>query len=126
MKKTIFLLSFLFLFSITSLSPIITIAQNTITAQDAANFIGKEATVCGNVASAKFASRTKGQPTFLNLDKPYPRQVFTVLIWGSDRGKFETPPETLSGKEICVSGVIQSYKGAPEIIVKDPLQIKVK
>jgi hypothetical protein len=28
---------------------------------------------------------------FLNLDQPYPREVFTVLIWGSDRAKFGTP-----------------------------------
>jgi micrococcal nuclease len=80
-----------------------------------------------NSASAHFAAKSKGQPTFINLDKPYPNQVFTVLIWGSDRGKFEKPPETLySGKEICVTGMVQSYQGRPEIIVKDPSQIKLK
>ena len=100
--------------------------QSTITASDAGQFVGKKATVCGIVASAHYAARSKGQPTFLNLDKPYPHQVFTVLIWGSDRGKFENPPEALSGKDICVTGLIQSYKGSPEIIVKDPSQIKVK
>ncbi|MGA2402148.1 MAG: hypothetical protein ABSG91_10625 [Syntrophobacteraceae bacterium] len=63
----------------------------------------------------------------INLDNPYPNQVFTVLIRGSDRGKFEKPPETLfSGKEICVSGMIQSYQDRPEIIVKEPSQIKMK
>ena len=101
-------------------------AQETVTPEDAAKFIGQQKTVCGTVASAHYATRSKGQPTFLNLNKPYPNQIFTVFIWGSDRGKFEKPPETLSGKEICVSGVIQSYKGSPEIIVKDPSQIKVK
>ena len=42
------------------------------------------------VASAHYAERSKGQPTFINLDKPYPNAPFTVLIWGSDRGKFGT------------------------------------
>jgi hypothetical protein len=101
-------------------------AQETISASDAATFIGQQKTVCGTVASAHQATRSKGQPTFLNLNKPYPHQVFTVLIWASDRNKFEKPPETLSGKEICVMGVIQSYRGSPEIIVKDPSQIKVR
>jgi hypothetical protein len=102
-------------------------AQETISPEDAAKFIGQQKTVCGTVASAHYAARSKGQPTFLNLNKPYPNQIFTVLIWGSDRGKFEKPPEVLySGKEICVTGMIQSYRGGPEIIVKDPSQIKVK
>ena len=105
----------------------ITFAQESITPEDAAKFIGQQKTVCGTVASAHFAAKVKGQPTFINLDKPYPNQVFAVLIWGSDRGKFEQSPETLySGKEICVTGMIQSYQGRPEIIVKEPSQIKVK
>jgi micrococcal nuclease len=102
-------------------------AQETITPEDAAKFIGHQKTVCGTVASVHFAAKVKGQPTFINLDKPYPNQIFTVLIWGSDRSKFEQSPETLySGKEICVTGMIQSYQGRPEIIVKEPSQIKVK
>jgi hypothetical protein len=106
---------------------IVACSQETISTEDAAKFIGQQKTVCGTVASAHFAAKTKGQPTFINLDKPYPNQVFTVLIWGSDRGKFEKQPETLySEKEICVTGMIQSYQGRPEIVVKDPGQIQVK
>jgi micrococcal nuclease len=107
-------------------------AQQTITPEDAAKFIGQQKTVCGMVASANHPSLTytedlTEQPTFLNFNKPFPNQVFTVTILGGDRGKFEKPPETLySGKEICVTGMIQSYQGRPEIIVKDPSQIKVK
>ena len=102
-------------------------AQETIAPENGAKFIGQQKTLCGTVASAHYATRSKGQPTFLNLNKPYPNQVFTVLIWGSDRGKFDKPPESLySGKEICVTGMIQSYQGRPEIVVKEPAQITVK
>jgi len=102
-------------------------AQETISPEDGAKFIGQQKTVCGTVASTHFADRSRGQPTFINLGKPYPDQIFTVLIWGSDRGKFEKAPETLySGKEICVTGMIQSYRGKPEIIVRDPSQIKAQ
>jgi hypothetical protein len=47
-------------------------AQETVTPEDAAKFIGQQKTVCGKVASAHHATKSKGQPTFLNLNKPYP------------------------------------------------------
>ncbi len=121
LKPKILLLSILILTFAVSV-----FAQETVTPEDAAKFIGQQKTVCGTVASAHHATRSKGQPTFLNLNKPYPHPIFTVLIWGSDRDKFKEPPEPLSGKEVCVSGVIQSFHGKPEIIVKDPTQIKAK
>jgi DNA/RNA endonuclease YhcR with UshA esterase domain len=101
--------------------------QETIDPIDAHKYIGMEKTVCGTVASATYAVRTKGRPTFLNLDQPYPNQIFTVLIWGSDRNKFKNPPESFfKGKRICVTGVIKSYRGKPEIVVRSPDQIIVK
>jgi hypothetical protein len=94
---------------------------------DAQKYIGKEKTVCGTVASANYAIRSRGRPTFLNLDQPYPNQIFTVVIWGSDRNNFKNPPETFfRGKTICVTGIIESYRGKPEIIVRSPDQITVK
>jgi DNA/RNA endonuclease YhcR with UshA esterase domain len=101
--------------------------QEYVNPIDARKFIGMEKTVCGTVASATYAIRTKGRPTFLNLDQPYPNQIFTVLIWGSDRNKFKNPPETFfKGKRICVTGIIEDYRGKPEIIVRGPDQIIVK
>ena len=44
--------------------------EQSIRPSDAQKYIGQEKTVCGLVASATFATRTKGQPTFLNLDQP--------------------------------------------------------
>lgn len=96
-----------------------------LTAREASGHIGELATVCGNVASAKYASTSKGHPTFLNLDEPYPHQIFTVLIWGSDRRAFDSPEITYSGKDICVSGRITTYQGKPEIVAKQPIQIKM-
>lgn len=101
--------------------------QEYVNPIDAHKYIGAEKTVCGTVASATYALRSKGRPTFLNLDQPYPKQIFTVLIWGSDRNKFKNPPETFfKGKRVCVTGIIESYRGKPEIIVRGPDQIIVK
>jgi len=103
------------------------VAYGEITPKDAQKYLGKTETVCGQVASANHAVRVKGQPTFLNLDEPYPNQVFTVVIWGSDRPKFPDPPEKIyRGKTICITGTIASYHGKPEMVVKDPKQIVVK
>lgn len=101
--------------------------QEYVNPIDVHKYIGMEKTVCGTVASATYAVRTKGRPTFLNLDQPYPRQIFTVVIWGSDRNKFQNPPESsFRGKRICVTGTIKEFRGKPEIIVRSPDQITLK
>jgi DNA/RNA endonuclease YhcR with UshA esterase domain len=100
--------------------------QSSITAAEAKNHVGENATVCGQVESAHYAARTRGNPTFINLDKPYPDPIFTIVIWGSERPKFGTPEETYSGKHICVTGRITLYRGAPETTVSEPSQIKVQ
>jgi hypothetical protein len=101
-----------------------TAAQNTkITAREAKNHVGEIATVCGKVVSTHFAASSKGQPTFLNLDEPYPKEIFTSLIWGSDRAKFGTPESKYQDMRICVTGKISNYRGTPEIIATEPSQI---
>jgi DNA/RNA endonuclease YhcR with UshA esterase domain len=97
-----------------------------LTAADAKDHIGEQATVCGKVASTRYASTTRGKPTFLNLDKPYPNQIFTVLIWGENREKFGTPEEKYRDMQVCVTGKITEYRGAPEIVVSDPQSIDVQ
>jgi len=100
--------------------PAQTRAADSITPAEAAKHVGEAATVCGTVASAKFAATSRRQPTFLNLDRPYPQQIFTVVIWGADRPKFTPAPEALRGKRVCVTGTIQTYQGKPEIIITEP------
>lgn len=95
----------------------------TLTPMEASSHVGERATVCGLVASSRFAVRSRGNPTFLNLERPYPNQIFTVLIWGSDRQKFGMPEAKYLGKQICVTGDIRFYHGTPEIIATQPTQI---
>src|SRR5579884_1444023 len=70
-------------------SPVV--AETSLSAGEAKNHIGENATVCGQVASTHFAASSRGRPTFLNLNEPYPNQIFTIVIWGSDRPKFGDP-----------------------------------
>ena len=84
------------------------------------------AAVCGQVVSAHYAAGTKGSPTFLNLDEPYPRQIFTILIWGSDRAKFGDPESKYGNKKVCVTGLLKDYKGVPEVVAEQPSQIEIQ
>lgn len=76
---------------------------NKITAAEAKDHVGQVRTVCGKVVSTHYATCSKGQPTFLNLDEPYPKEVFTILIWGSDRAKFGTPDTKYKDARVCVN-----------------------
>jgi hypothetical protein len=107
--------------------PCIAQAQTAhLTAAEAKNHVGETATVCRRVASIHFAEKAKGLPTFMNLDMPYPQQIFTILIWGADRLKFGNPERTYRHRNVCVSRKITSHRGIPEIIISTPAQIQIQ
>jgi hypothetical protein len=94
----------------------------TITAAQAKDHEGETATVCGTVASERTATSGKGEPTFINLDAPYPKQIFTILVWGDDRSKVGILPQ--NGAHVCATGLIQDYRGVPEIVVRSSGQFE--
>jgi hypothetical protein len=97
-----------------------------LTSKEAKNHVGEKATVCGKVAGIHFVSSGKGQPTFIHFDEPYPDQIFTLVIWGSDRPKFGRPEEIYRDKDLCVTGKITVYLGIPEIVATAPNQVQVQ
>jgi hypothetical protein len=104
----------------------LSLGQRSISTADAKNHVGENATVWGQVASAHYATTSRGRPTFINLDSPYPAQIFTIVIWGSDRAKFGEPEVKYANKRICVTGLITLYRGTPEQIASDPSQVKTQ
>jgi hypothetical protein len=88
----------------------------TIAASDTAKHVGEVATVCGRSASEHMSFSSRGVPTFINLDQPYPNEVFTVLVWGNDRGRVGNLP---TGGRLCAVGTISEYRGVPEIVLHD-------
>jgi DNA/RNA endonuclease YhcR with UshA esterase domain len=123
MKTLVRFVSLVSLVGLTLTTP--AIAQKKLTASEAKEHFGETATVCGEVVSTRYADSTNGQPTFLNLDKPYPNQVFTVVVWGNNRSKFGAPENDYKGKRICITGKITAYAGLPEIFADEPKQIKI-
>ena len=74
---------------------------------------------CGHIAGSHTAYSSRGKPTFINLDRPYPNQIFTVLVWGSDRENAGAIP--VSG-QLCVNGTSQteSYLAITNVILTAP------
>lgn len=95
---------------------VLTAFGQSITTSEAAKHVGKQATVCGKIATERTATQSRGQPTFVNLDRPYPNQVFTAVIWEDDKARVGPIP---SSGDICVSGLITQYHGVPEIVLHD-------
>lgn len=96
-------------------------AQSIIPAKFAEKHIGKRITVCDKV----FGSIKGNKATLLYLGGDYPKQVLTVVIESTAINKFRINPAVdFKGKDICVTGVVSKDKGNPEIIVKDPKQIR--
>lgn len=89
----------------------------------AAKHVGEFAQVCGVIAGTYYARSSNGGPTYLNFDKPYPDNEFTVIVWRKDRKNFPNKPELLSQHKACVTGTIEIYRGKPQIVAKQPEQI---
>jgi len=66
-----------------------------------------------------------GKAVFLNFHEDY-QDHFKAVIFPDDWGKFPGPPEQLFlGRMVRVTGLIEEYQGAPEIIVREPTQIEM-
>ncbi len=97
------------------------LADNTINWKDAANHYGKYKTVEGTIVSGKCLQKV----CFLNFDKDF-KATFTAVIFAVDIPKFPpNPDQYYRNKQVQVVGIIKEYNGKPEIIIKDPDQIKI-
>jgi len=88
----------------------------TLSATEAAQHVGEDRTVCGQIANEYTATATHGTPTFVDIDQAYPHQIFDLVIWGDNKDDVGSFPKT--GK-ICASGKIILFKGRPEILLPD-------
>jgi len=100
------------------------LSAGSYSTNEAAAHIGERATVCGTVYGGYYARKSRGKPTFLNLDGDYPHQQFTLVIWGKDRYKFQSPERRLKGKRVCANGTISAYRGVPQIVLRSASQLR--
>ncbi len=94
--------------------------------QRASTVVGRVATIQGRVAGTRYAASTSGSPTFLNVGVDYPNpNRLTVLIWGENRAAFGRPEVRYRGRSVCVRGLVQNYRGVPEIVARSTSQITI-
>jgi len=92
-----------------------------ISPQDTYANVGALTTVEGVVSQV---SRTDSGTTFINFGGRYPNHVFYGIIFRSDADQF-TGTHSLEGRTVLIHGTIDLYKGKPQIVLRDPDQIRV-
>jgi DNA/RNA endonuclease YhcR with UshA esterase domain len=92
----------------------------TIGAAKAADHIGEQVTVTGLVAQVSF----RPSLVFLNFDKAFPSNTFTVIIRNNKTNAFESL-SALKGKRVAVKGKVIDYNGKAEIELTSKSQLKV-
>jgi endonuclease G len=99
--------------------------RNSFNTVQAKNYMGKneDIRVCGTVVSTKLSS--KGN-IFLNLDKKFPNQIFSITIFKDNAGNFSYQPNIfLEGKTICVTGKVTNFNGTPTVNISNESSIEI-
>ena len=105
--------------------PMRVLPKNCFNTVQARKFVdtGNKVTVCGTVVSSH---KSKKGHVFLNLDKNFPNQIFSITIWSTNIVNFSfNPVSELTGKRICVKGKIVNYKGTPSVYIDNEKQIEI-
>jgi len=91
-----------------------------IAATDAKEHVGANVIVAAKVAEVnKIQSLVR-----LNLEKPYPNQPLTAIIF-SEKTNLFPELEKLKGKMIEINGKITEYRSRPQVVLTSTNQLKV-
>lgn len=76
----------------------------------------EEITVCGTVVGSRY-SRTGN--LWLNLDKQFPNQTFSVFVRKQDLPNFsEDPKVVLENQQVCFTGKVENFNGTPTMNIE--------
>lgn len=79
-----------------------------ISVYEADAHIGESTTVCGEVSQISQTSKA----TYINFGGIYPKHKFSAVMWSNNI------MPTSEGSNICITGLIESYKGVPQIVIR--------
>ncbi len=72
---------------------------------------GQEINVCGTVVSTRYS---RSGNLWLNIDKQFPNQIFSVFIRKKDLVNFSFDPQKeLANRQVCFYGKVEDFNGAP-------------
>lgn len=100
-------------------------SQETITAAQAKDFVGKEVILVGKVAGSKLFTRPAGNMLLLNVDKLHPENDITVVIEGEVLTKVKFTEADLQGKSIKVKGIVSIFKEKPQIKLENESNLTI-
>ncbi len=84
---------------------------------------GESIHVCGTVVSARFS---RSGNLWMNLDKKFPNQVFSIYIRKDDLANFPYAPlEELMGKVVCFEGEVSLLNGTPTLQVDREKKVEI-
>ena len=79
-----------------------------ISVYEADAHIGESTIVCGEVIQISQTSKA----TYINFGGIYPKHKFSAVIWSNNI------MPTSEGSNICITGLVESYKGVPQIVIR--------
>lgn len=84
---------------------------------------GEEIEVCGTVVSTR---RSRSGNLWMNVDKQFPNQVFSVFIKKKDLINFSYQPEKeLLHQQVCFKGTVQNFNGTPTMNVVQEQEVRM-
>lgn len=98
---------------------------DTLKANQAKDFVGKEIIVKDIIAGARFFDRPDKKTFLINLAERYPNTPITIVLYDENYNKLE-PKENLDGKEITVKGIVSVFNDKIQIVVTDLKNIRIK
>jgi micrococcal nuclease len=85
--------------------------------EEADQYTGCEVIVKGRIENTSNLAR------LIILNYTTGKEAFHLVIFKDALIRFDYKPVELAGKELMVAGIIEEYRGLPQIIIENPLQI---
>ncbi|MCB9332084.1 MAG: DNA/RNA non-specific endonuclease [Lewinellaceae bacterium] len=84
---------------------------------------GEVVTVCGTVVGSRYS---RSGNLWLNLDKQYPNQLFSVFIRKADLTNFSDDPKTeYENQQVCFTGKVENFNGTPTMNIDREEQVNL-
>ncbi|MCB9315630.1 MAG: DNA/RNA non-specific endonuclease [Lewinellaceae bacterium] len=84
---------------------------------------GEVVTVCGTVVGSRYS---RSGNLWLNLDKQYPNQLFSVFIRKADLPNFSDDPKTeYENQQVCFTGKVENFNGTPTMNIDREEQVNL-
>lgn len=118
MKKIVFLNIFLLI------AYMVNAQQNSITAAEAKDYIGKKVQVCDMISQAILPSIAKDEPTVLYIGNSYNNRTLALIFTKKVLHKFSYDPDKkMVNQKFCAKGKLSMYEGKPGMYIKSEAQI---